>query len=393
MLQSPFAFFRGAAAIMAADLANTPNAGIYVQSCGDCHLLNFGSFATPERKMVFDINDFDETSPAPWEWDLKRLAASLVIAAGNNGLNAEQARGAALQCLTSYRRHIAAYAEMNPLQVWYESISVDDIIRKITREDVRKRFTAQIEKARNKTLISSDFPRLAHMKNGDYLIKDNPPLIYHSVNTDEERYRELADRVFHKYLASLSPEKQILLQHYKYKDVAAKVVGVGSVGTRCAIALHMTLNDEPLFLQIKEARRSVLEPYAGKSIYRNAGQRVVNGQKLMQSASDIFLGWTALPDGKHFYIRQLRDMKMKPLVELFDAETMQGYGRLCGWVLARAHARSGNAALISGYLGDSDKFDQAVAGFALAYAAQNEADYQALQDAVKRGVLEAYFEH
>jgi len=392
MLQSPFAFFRGAAAIMAADLARTPHTGIYVQACGDCHLLNFGSFATPERKMIFDINDFDETLPAPWEWDLKRLAASFVIASLNNRIDRAAARMAAEQTVAAYRKHTEAYARMDPLQLWYASISVDDIMALIKRPDVRKRFASQIDKARNRTLVSGDFPKLTHLKDGAYYIKDNPPLIYHRITEDEDRYRELAEEVFGKYLLTLSPEKHALLQHYKFRDVAAKVVGVGSVGTRCGVMLRMSQNQEPLFLQIKEARSSVSEPYAGKSAYRNNGQRVVIGQKLMQAASDIFLGWTGLPDGRHFYVRQLRDMKVKPTVELFDAETMQGYARLCGWALARAHARSGNAALIDGYLGNSAKFDQAVADFAVDYARQNDADYQQLQEAVRKGILDAYFE-
>jgi uncharacterized protein (DUF2252 family) len=392
MLQSPFTYFRGAAAVMAADLAGTPDTGIRVQACGDCHLLNFGSYATPERRLVFDINDFDETLPAPWEWDVKRLAASFMIACIDKKISLLTAKNITRQCLYSYREHMAEYAAMDPLSVWYASISVEDVMRNSRNEDAKKMVGRQIEKARSRSITGEDFPKLTQLKDGQVRIKDNPPLIYHRTGIDAKQYKELVDEVLANYVESLSDEKKNLLGHYSFQDIAVKVVGIGSVGTICGISLWMSANNEPLFLQIKEARHSVLAPYAGESIYQNQGQRVVAGQKLMQAASDLFLGWTSASIGREFYVRQLRDMKIKPLVELYDEKTMMGYARICGWSLSRAHARSGNAGLISGYLGSSDKFDDAVVEFAYNYAAQNEKDYNALKKAVKDGVIEAYLE-
>jgi uncharacterized protein (DUF2252 family) len=392
MLQSPFSFYRGAAAIMAADLAGTPSTGIMVQACGDCHLLNFGSYATPERRLVFDINDFDETLPAPWEWDVKRLATSFLIASIDKKMGLLMAKNITRQCLNSYRQHIIEYAAMDPLSVWYSSISLEDAMRNSKNEEAKKMVGRQIEKARTRSLTGEDFPKLTEMKDGIVKIKDNPPLIYHRTGIDAKKYKALVEEVFANYVETLGDDKKTLLGHYSFHDIAVKVVGIGSVGTLCSVALWMSANNEPLFLQIKEARNSVLEPYAGKSIYQNHGQRVVTGQKLMQAASDVFLGWTSISAGRQFYVRQLRDMKIKPLVEVYDDKMMEGYARLCGRALARAHARSGNAGLIGGYLGTSSKFDDAIVEFAYNYAAQNEKDHNALKNAVRDGVVEAYME-
>jgi uncharacterized protein (DUF2252 family) len=391
MMQSPFAFYRGAAAIMAADLAGTPASGIRVQVCGDCHLMNFGGSATPERHIIFDISDFDETLPAPWEWDIKRLAASVVVAGYNNGFRKADARDAAASCVRSYRARMAVYAEMRTLERWYERVDAEDLIALVQSKKWKKRIEKQIAKESSRSVVEDDFPKLAGVENGRVRIKDNPPLIFHQTGQRADEHVRVVKEVFRRYRASLSDERKALIDHYEIKDVAAKVVGVGSVGTRCGILLMMAGDDDPLFLQIKEARASVLEPYAGKSAYANRGQRVVAGQKLMQSASDMFLGWTE-ERGRHYYVRQLRDIKIKPPVEVLDVRAMTRYAEWCGWALARAHAKSGDAAMISGYLGDSRRFDDAIASFALAYADVNERDHQALLKAIRAGRIDVYRE-
>jgi uncharacterized protein (DUF2252 family) len=389
MMQSPFAFFRGAAAIMAADLAVTPTSGIRLQACGDCHLMNFGGFGTPERRIIFDINDFDETLPAPWEWDLKRLAVSFVIACRNNGLKEAESRKAALRCIQSYHEHMRCYAEISALEMWYQRM--DNMVASIKSRKWRKIVEKQIAKAATRTVAEHDFPKLVSVKNGQVRIKDNPPLVFHQRGVGTEDYNRLIEDALRCYRESLPDDLKALLDRYQVKDVAVKVVGVGSVGTRCAIVLIMTVDDEPLFLQVKEAHESALAPYAGKSVYSNNGQRVVAGQRLMQAASDIFLGWTEQL-GRHFYVRQLRDIKIEPLVEVFDSGALSDYGEWCGWALARAHAKSGDAATISGYLGNSSRFDDAVSNFAVAYADQNERDYQALLEAIRAGKIEVLHE-
>src|SRR5262245_44555288 len=391
MMQSPFAFYRGAAAIMAADLATTPACGIRVQACGDCHLMNFGGFGTPERRIIFDINDFDETLPAPWEWDVKRLAASFVIAGRNNGFGKADAREGALCCVQSYREHMENYAKRGALEMWYERIDGADIMALIQRKKWKKMVQKQIAKASSRSVLEDDFPKLATVKNGKVQIKDNPPLIFHQSDLGAAEYDRVVKEAFRHYRETLTDDLKTLVDRYQIKDVAVKVVGVGSVGTRCAILLMMAGNDDALFLQVKEAGASVLEPYASKSVYPNHGQRVVAGQRLMQSASDMFLGWTE-ERGRHFYLRQLRDIKIKPLVEVFDGPAMARYAALCGWALARAHAKAGDAALISGYLGSSDRFDRAVAEFAVAYADQNEADHSAFLRGIREGRIEVYQE-
>jgi len=391
MLQSPFTFYRGAAAIMAADLAKTPNNGLNLQACGDCHLMNFGAFATPERRMIFDINDFDETAHAPWEWDVKRLAASFVLASRSNGHRPADARDAVLSCVRSYRETMDEFAEMRALDIWYASLDIETIMSNLSPRDraiVRKR----IEKARSRDVVEEDFPKMVDSAEGKHVIRDNPPLIYHTQGQASEKFLENLAEAFQRYRETLPEDRRVLLDRFKLKDVALKVVGVGSVGTRCGIMLLMNGESDVLFLQVKEARTSVLEPYAGKTSYANRGQRVVVGQRLMQSASDLFLGWTEGAKGLHYYVRQLRDMKLKPLVELFSASIMETFARYCGWVLARAHARSGQPALLAGYLGKSDRFDKAIASFAVAYADQNERDYERLRQAARRGLIDVHLE-
>ncbi len=394
MMQTPFTFYRGAALNMAADLATTPVTGSRVQACGDCHLLNFGVYATPERREIFDINDLDETLPAPWEWDVKRLAASFVLACRDNRLSEDTARDSVLTCVESYRRHMAEYSEMRVLDVWYSRMDVADLMPTIKGKQARKRFQKRLVKARAQGVLEHDFPKLATVVGRLPVIKDNPPLIYHWREKGQGRkeFFDIVEEAFNKYRQTIQEDRRILLDRYELRDVAVKVVGVGSVGTWCGIALLLAGEQDPLFLQIKQANASVLEAYAGKSIYSNHGQRVVNGCRIMQSASDLFLGWSMGRGGRHFYIRQLRDMKIKILVELFGRTSMVQYAEICGWTLARAHARSGQPAIISGYLGKSDKFDQAIADFAIAYADQSERDHKLLQKAVRAGKLPVQLE-
>jgi uncharacterized protein (DUF2252 family) len=393
MLQSPFALYRGSAGIMASDLSRTPNTGLQVQACGDCHLMNFGGFATPERNIIFDINDFDETSPAPWEWDVKRLVASFVLAARSNGLSDSKGRDCAMAAARSYREHMREFSRMDPLRVWYANISAEDVIGLVPKswqKQVRKR----IKKASDGSGSELDFPKLAGTVGGQTRITDQPPLIFHPELTRAPEAQAIIEQAFSTYRETLADDRRMLLDRYRLVDVAIKVVGVGSVGRRCWIALFMSESNDPLFLQVKEAAASVLEPYAGKSAYSHHGQRVVMGQRLMQPASDIFLGWLTGVEGRQLYVRQLRDAKIKPLVETFDAEMLEIYAAMCGWVLARAHAKvSEISATISGYLGSSsDEFDEAMGRFALAYADQAEHDYAALKAAVRKGKITVYQE-
>jgi uncharacterized protein (DUF2252 family) len=388
MLQSPFAFYRGAAAIMARDVSASKTSGIVVQACGDCHLMNFGGFATPERRIAFDINDFDETLPAAWEWDLKRLAASFVVASRQNRLRNSDARAAAEGCARSYREHMRAFADMSPLAVWHEHIDAEALAVAIHSRKWKKRLRQQLAKALGETSLEHHSPLVAVGKGGAMRIADHVPLVFHRRDLDAERHARVLGQAFRRYRGTLPDDRCVLLDRYELADMAAKVVGIGSVGTLCAVLLLVADRRDTLLLQVKEARRSVLEPFAGRSGYANHGERVVVGQRLMQAASDMFLGWTTL-HGRHFYVRQLNDMKIKPAVELLDAEGMCVYAEACAWALARAHAKSGDAALISGYLGGAPAFDEAIARFALAYADQNERDHAALTEAVRRGRIEA----
>ena len=386
MMVSPFTFYRGTANIMAADLAPTPVTGLHAQLCGDAHLLNFGGFATPERHLVLDINDFDETFPGPWEWDLKRLVTSFVFAARSNGFSAADQREAALSCVRSYREHMLEYADMTVLEIWYASLEFSNTLAAIHDKAARRRLKKRVAKVETSQVPEHEFPKLAAARGGHYVIKDAPPLIYHHPHIVASR--EAIGRALALYRESLSDARRVLLDRYKVMDFALKVVGVGSVGTLCAVALLMAAEDDPLFIQIKEAGPSVLETYLGKSTYPNHGQRVVVGQHLMQAASDIFLGWTHGQGKRHFYLRQLRDMKVKILVELFKPVDLLDYANLCGWTLARAHARSGDPAMIAGYMGKSDVFDKALVAFGKTYADQTERDHAGFKNAIRQGRIE-----
>jgi len=396
MLASPFTFYRGSAAVMAADLARTPATGIQVQACGDCHLMNFGGFATPERNILFDINDFDETSPAPWEWDVKRLVASFVLAARSLGLSDAKGRDIAVTCARSYRKHVQAYSEMSPLEVWYSRITLDDLIDAAPAE-LRKAhgagFQARIKKATADHSSELIYPELAGMVGGQIRIHDDPPLIYHPDEMSADEYHDLLEAGLQDYRKTLADDRRMLLDQYRLVDGAIKVVGIGSVGTVCLVMLMMSANNDPLFLQWKEARQSVLEPYAGASVYPHPGQRVVMGQRLMQPATDVFMGWATGRGGRRGYMRQLRDAKIKPLVETMDASVLDFYAKMCGWVLARAHTKASARELeIAGYLGGQDSFDAAMGKFAIAYADQAERDHAALKAAVRAGKIEVHTE-
>ena len=392
MLQSPFTFYRGAALNMAADLAGAPASGIRVQACGDCHLMNFGAYATPERRVIFDINDLDETLPAPWEWDVKRLTASFVLACRDNRLSEDTARDAVLCCVRSYRERMLEYSDMPVMDIWYASIDVKDLIPTIQDKEASERMQKRLEKARERSVLEYEYPELVTTTGFAPTIKENPPLIYHPREKGHEEQMANVHSAFAHYRETMQEDRRLLLDRFKLVDFALKVVGVGSVGTFCGILLLMAGEHDPLFLQFKQARPSVLEPYAGKSRHSNHGQRIVHGCRMMQSASDLFLGWTEGQESRHFYIRQLKDMKIKPMVEVFTPSVMLQYAEICGWTLAHAHARSGEPSRISGYLGKSDKFDQAIADFSILYADQSERDHDALMKAVRAGKLEVFIE-
>jgi uncharacterized protein (DUF2252 family) len=388
MMASPFAFYRGAAAIMAADLSTTVSTGLHLQICGDCHLVNFGGFATPERKLVFDINDFDETTIGPWEWDVKRLCASLVVASRANGFSDSDAKDIAWEAADAYRAHIAEYAGMPLLEAWYDQIDLQEIIDHMRDAEMKKLVSKTVHKAVEHTAHTKEFVKLTVAGGTPPRIQDEPPLIYH----DEETMNRVspADRqkAFDEYRKSLLPERRVLLDRFDIVDSAVKVVGVGSVGTYCGIMLMVSGNGDPLFLQFKEARQSVIDPFVGRNPYTHCGERIVAGQRLMQSASDMFLGWTQGP-ARHFYVRQLRDAKVSPQVDLMREPNLRRYGRLCARALARAHSRSGDAVLLSSYLGKGEAFADAITSFSVAYADQNERDHAALVKAVRAGRLDA----
>lgn len=388
MLRSPFTFLRGSAGLMAHDLATTPVTGLRVQACGDCHLLNFGLFATPERNLIFDINDFDETLPAPWEWDVKRLAVSFAVAARDNRYSDKDARDAAIECIRAYRENLREYSKKSPLEVWYDRLDIQTLIEKAPDEEVRRRREEIGEQARQR-IGEYLFPKISAEVGGRRRLIDQPPILFH---VDKEENDEVVREALEEYRLSLTDDRRVLFDRYRMEDWAVKVVGIGSVGTRCLVGLFFSPENHPLLLQFKEARRSVLEPYAGKSLYQKQGQRVVVGQRLMQSSSDIFLGWTRSRRMRDFFVRQLRDMKYSVPVEGISAAQLKRYAEACGWTLARAHAKSGDAATISGYLGKTDEFDQAIGEFALAYADQTERDHAALVKAVKGGRVQALVE-
>jgi uncharacterized protein (DUF2252 family) len=386
MRQSPFGFFRGSAALMAMDLAKTPITGIRVQACGDCHAANFGGFASPERRLLFDINDFDETLLAPWEWDLKRLAASVVLASRELGLSTRRCSEAAAAVAASYRTHIREYAGMRALDVWYSHLDAEVFIDQAKSSAARKDWEEIEKKARSQT-AEHILPRIAAVKDGRTHIVDHPPLVYHP--RGDELMRKRVTEMFHRYRATLPDERRVILDRYRIVDVARKVVGIGSAGTRCAVMLLMAGAHDPMLLQLKEALPSVLEPYAAKSRYANQGERVVRGQRMLQSAGDVFLGWTRDDEGHDYYFRQLRDMKMKIDLDAMTKSDWFEYLGICAWALARAHARTGDSALIAGYLGKSDAFDSAIAEFATDYADQAERDHASFVHAVSTGRLKA----
>jgi uncharacterized protein (DUF2252 family) len=396
MLTSPFAFYRGAAAIMAYDLSGTPKTGIRVQVCGDAHISNFGVFASPERSLLFDVNDFDETVPGPWEWDVKRLVASIAIAGRGNGFSDSEREGVLRYVAASYRNAMASFAAMRDLDVWYSRLAIQDglpLVRKSLDKRNAKMAGSIVDKARTKDSMQA-FERLTKMVDGQRRIASDPPLI---VSMDEllpaadaDQFRESLHSLIRTYRRSLLGDRRHLLEGFRFVDGARKVVGVGSVGTRAYILLFVGRDDDdPLFLQAKEAQTSVLAPFAGKSSYANQGQRVVEGQRLLQAASDIFLGWDRFtgPDGvvRDFYVRQLRDWKGSWPPEVMDPQAMRFIGGAAAWTLARGHARSGDRIAIASYLGKSDTFDRASATFAEAYADQNQRDFEALEAAAADG--------
>ena len=396
MSASPFAFYRGSAALMAADLAPLPRTGLTVQLCGDAHLSNFGLYGSPERELLFDVNDFDETLPGPFEWDLKRLAASFVLASRNNGFDESVARETALAAVRSYREHMTAYAEMHELDVWYSHIVADELldmarasraVKKVAGKAGMKLAEKTFAKARSRDSLQAA-GKLTEVVDGSRRIVDQPPLVMHLKELDEN---EATASLFAQYKATLEDDRRELLERFEVVDIARKVVGVGSVGTRCIIVLLLGRDsDDPLFLQVKEAGPSVLEPYLGRSRFVHGGHRVVAGQRLMQAASDIFLGWmTGKPAGRQFYWRQLRDMKGSVETELLKAPGLEILATMCGWTLARGHARSGHRIAIASYLGVNDRFEQAVADFAQAYADQAEKDHATLLKAIKQGKIAA----
>ena len=381
MKTDPFAFLRGAAAIMAADLASGPSTGLRVQACGDCHLANFGAYATPEGTPVFDVNDFDETLPAPFEWDVKRLAASLAVAGRVAEASERECGSLARTATKNYRRHLGQLALLPPLAAWSSRVdlaaNIADIDAGKVRRNIEKRHTAVLEGGANHF-------GLVEQKNGTWKIRDKPPLVRHL--THHELH---AHQAFASYAETLQEDRRVLLQRYHRRDIAFKTVGVGSVGTFCAVGLFVADDGAPLLLQIKEAQESVLAPFAGASQYANHGERVVVGQRMMQAATDIFLGWTQSPvNGRYFYVRGLKDPGLANIGTRLEAE-LPFYAALCGRTLARAHARAGDAMALSGYMGDDSEFDKAIAEFAMAYADQTERDWRALLDAIKAGRISA----
>ena len=410
MMVSPFTFYRGAAKIMAADLAATPNAGLTTQLCGDAHLSNFGVYASPERTLLFDLNDFDETLPGPFEWDVKRMAASFTIAARNNGFTQAETRAAALRSAQSYRERMAEFAQMTTMDIWYARLSEQDLMQaidtaahtlkgtgKALAKNAEKKVQRTADKARTRDSLQA-LSKLAELVDGRYRIVSQPPLVIPLREMAPDRgfapdeVEQMLHELFRRYRATLQDDRRHLLERFQLVDVARKVVGVGSVGTRCFVALLQGRDEQdPLFLQVKEATHSVLEAYLPKSKYRQPGERVVQGQRLMQAASDIYLGWTkGIEDDRFLYWRQLRDMKGAAVVEDLVPAGMEFYAHICGQTLARAHARSGDPIAISSYLGKKDRFEQSITDFSERYADQNERDYEAFRAAISSGRLEAH---
>ncbi|TFC93895.1 MULTISPECIES: DUF2252 domain-containing protein [Cryobacterium] len=409
MLVSPFTFYRGAAKIMAEDLKDTPRAGLVSQLCGDAHLSNFGMFASPERQLLFDLNDFDETLPGPFEYDVLRMSASFTIAARNNGFSASDTRDVTLAAVRSYREAMGRFATMGTMDVWYARLSEDEVTavmqgvigsrkgkQRNAAEAIGKNVRRNAAKARTRDSLQA-LSKLAEFVDGQYRIVSRPPIViparelmdYFSMSPDETRHAVQGQ--LRAYRTTLEHDRRHLLEQYRIVDVARKVVGVGSVGTRSFIALLQGRDEQdPLFLQLKEATASVLEDHLPKSRYTQPGERVVQGQRMMQAASDIYLGWTkGVQENRYLYWRQLRDMKGSAVIEIMEPLAMSFYARICGWTLARAHARSGHPIAITAYLGTSDKFDVSVADFSARYADQNDRDYARFAEAVRSGRIQA----
>ena len=397
MAQSPFTFYRGGAKIMAQDLSTTPTTGLNAQLCGDAHLSNFGVYGSPSRQLVFDVNDFDETLAGPWEWDLKRLAASFTIVARNNGYKKNDETDLPARAVRAYRNAMAQFADMHYLDVWYSELNVEDIFEtfsdQLTKKETKKgqKF---IDKARSKNSVHA-FDKLAEETDDGFRIASQPPLIVplRDIPTDEKpaEIKRLVTEQLQAYLDSVPDHLEALLNRFAYRDLALKVVGVGSVGMNCDIVLLKGRDaSEPFFLQVKEATQSVLADHLPATRFSHEGERVVVGQRVMQASTDIFLGWTTAQDGRYYYWRQFKDMKGSVEVDGAPREQMQRYAHVCGWTLARAHARSADSRAIAGYLGTGDVFDKAIAEFAVAYADQNESDYKAFKAAIDSGKISAH---
>jgi uncharacterized protein (DUF2252 family) len=411
MRVSPFTFYRGAAGIMAADLKDTPTAGLNVQLCGDAHLSNFGAFASPERTLLFDLNDFDETLPGPFEYDVKRMAASFTIAGRNNGFSAADATAATLASVNAYREAMIDFSAMGNMDIWYARLTEQDLmeaISTVTRgAGTKKHEVAQVKKGAQqakKTVLKAHtrdslqaLSKLAEVVDGRYQIVSQPPVVIPARDLESmygysaDQLQEAIHQQFRAYRETLQEDRRQLLERFEIVDMARKVVGVGSVGTRAFIVLLQGRDEQdPLFLQVKEATASVLEGHLPKSRFEEPGERVVQGQRLMQAASDIYLGWTkGVEENRHLYWRQLRDMKGSALVETMTPVVLAAYAGLCGWTLARAHARSGDAIALAAYVGKSDKFDRSITDFSERYADQNERDYQAFEKAIRSRRLDA----
>ncbi|WGS53930.1 DUF2252 domain-containing protein [Paraburkholderia sp. D15] len=400
MAVSPFTFFRGTAILQAHDLSKVQDTGLTMTICGDGHLMNFGGFATPERQLVFDLNDFDEVATGPFEWDLKRLTASFVVAARHMRLSRGTAENLVMTAVTTYRDRMAQYAQCGALELWYDRITFDLMAETALTPERRRAVRRGMEKAAGRT-HESLLEKMAEFDGETWTIRDAPPALFHvhGANTlfaEEDdwftigNWRTLIERMWTGYLGTLSHDRRELLGHFTAQDLVFKVVGVGSVGTRCLVLLNVDHMGKPLFIQIKEARKSVIAQYHKAPAQKHEGQRVVAGQRLLQAASDIFLGWATGPSGRHFYFRQLRDMKLSANIELFDTDLLEGYARLCGWIMARAHAKaSGQAIEIGAYIGRGDQFAEALTGYAMAYADQVERDYDVFLKACRNGELDA----
>ncbi|WP_144113330.1 DUF2252 domain-containing protein [Paraburkholderia sp. BCC1886] len=401
MAASPFSFFRGTAILQAHDLSQVQDSGLTMPICGDGHLMNFGGFATPERQLVFDLNDFDEAAIGPFEWDLKRLSASLVVAARHLRLSSGTADSLVMTAVNEYRDRMAQYAQCGALELWYDRITFDRMAETALTPERRRTVRRGMEKAASRT-HESLLEKMAEHDGERWRIRDVPPALFHILGpntlfTPEEteafrsgNWRSMFERMWGEYLGTMSPDRQALLGHFTAQDLVFKVVGVGSVGTRCLVMLSVDHMGKPLFLQIKEARRSVIAQFYEAPVLAHEGERVVRGQRLLQAASDIFLGWASGPFKRHFYFRQLRDMKLAANIELFDSDLLDGYARLCGWIMARAHAKaSGRAIEVSAYIGRGELFAEALTGYAKRYADQVERDYDVFLKACRSGELEA----